>query len=785
METDRFLPLVVGILLAAWTLAAAWAILVARRRQKRAEMQLRSARRLARMIEESPALPLLVRSDGRIEASPRLAQWLGLDSVPQYLTELDTGERGLPADKLTELAEAVRRTQKTASPFRLAATPRNSSRSLALRGHLADPQVSPGGAALVWVFDFSESESELSRLREEAARARGDFSALVSLIEAAPMPMWFRRPDGALQLVNRAYVDAVGGQSAEQVVNSGIELIETVEGFTPGDVALQAAERNVPVERVVSTTIDGARRALRVSDLPLGGEGVAGYAVDIEDMEDLSRSFRAFRDAQRALLDQLSAGVAQFDRQRRLSFANQPFQRIFNLPASAEHDPPAFERLLDAARDAGRVPEVRDFPAWRREKTAWFLSDVTREEAWTLPDGTYMRIVAQPLPDGGLLVIAEDRTEQLRLSAMRDTLLRTRTAIVDSLFESIAVFAPDGRMQIWNRRFANDWGLESDFLDTHPHVETLLKKIAPRLRRGVEAEKVGNVVRASTLDRTQKGGRIALSDGRILEFAGVPLPDGNGLLAVLDITDSQKAEDALRESNAALVEADAIKTRFLASMSYELRTPLTTIGGFAEMLDAGIGGELNDSGKEYLAAILASVGQLGEHIESLLDLSQSEAGMLPLRKEPVDLMPFLRKIAEERAARLDAMELTLDLRGDGLLRPIEADRKRLARAVGALLDNAIGASPKGARILLQATRKRSAAGGDVVRIQVEDKGEGMDGRTLARALDGMKVSADGKSVERRQGLGLPLARQLIEAHGGTLTLQSEPGQGTQALVELP
>ncbi len=784
MEPDRFLPLVVGLVLGVWTLAAAALILVARKRQKRAETQLRSARRLARMIEESPALPLLVRTDGRIEASSRLAQWLGLDSVPQYLTELDTGERGLPADKLAELAEAVRRTQKTASPFRMAVTPRNSTRSLALRGHLADPQVSPGGAALVWVFDFSDSESELSRLREETARARGDFSALVSLIEAAPMPMWFRRPDGELQLVNRAYVDAVGAQSAEQVVGSGIELIETVEGFTPADVALQAAARQVPVERVVSTTIDGQRRALRVSDLPLGGEGVAGYAVDIEELEELSRSFRAFRDAQRALLDQLSAGVAQFDRQRRLVFANQPFQRLFAQVGVLEHDPPAFERLLDAAREAGRLPEVRDFPAWRREKTGWFLSNVTREEAWTLPDGTHMRIVAQPLPDGGLLVIVEDRTEQLRLSAVRDTLLRTRTAIVDSLFESIAVFAPDGRMQIWNRRFANDWGLESDFLDTHPHVEALLKKIARRLKRSAEAEKVGMVVRACTLDRAQKGGRIALADGRILEFAGVPLPDGNGLLAVLDITDSQKAEDALRESNAALMEADAIKTRFLASMSYELRTPLTSIGGFAEMLEAGIGGELNPDGKEYLAAILSSVAQLAEHIESLLDLSQSEAGMLPLRKERFELMPFLRSVAEERVPRLEAMNLQLDLRGDGLLGLVEADRKRLARAIGALLDNAIAASPRGARILLQATRKKKAAG-DIVRIEIEDRGKGMDQRTLARALEGMKVSADGRSVERRQGLGLPLARQLIEAHGGVLTLESEPGKGTHALVELP
>ncbi|GGB85967.1 sensor protein DivL [Novosphingobium endophyticum] len=784
MDHERLVTLLIGLLLAAWTVGAAWAILSARARQKRAEGALRSARRLARMVEESPALPLLVRSDGRIEASARLAQWLGLDAVPQYLSELDTGERGLPAEKLAELNEAVRRCQKSAAPFRLVATPRNSTRSLALRGHLADPQVSPGGAALVWVFDFSDSQSELARLREEAARARGDFTALVSLIEAAPMPMWFRRPDGELQLVNSAYVAAVGGESAEAVVAAGTELVETVEGVSPAQVAKAARDKSAPIERIVSTTINGQRRTLRVSDLPLGSDGVAGYAVDIEDLEEMSRSFRAFRDAQRAMLDQLSAGVAQFDAKKRLTFANQPFHRLFKLAAKTAQDPPAFERLLDAARDAGRVPEVRDFPAWRRERAAWFSSGGTHEEAWSLADGTHLRIVAQPVPDGGLLLVAEDRTEQLRLSAVRDTLLRTRTATFDSLFESIAVFAPDGRMQLWNRRFAADWGLDSDFLDTHPHVEELLKKIGSRLKRGAEAELVGNVVRAATLDRTQKGGRIALADGRMLEFAGVPLPDGNGLLAVLDITDSQKAEDALRESNAALMEADAIKTRFLANMSYELRTPLTSIGGFAELLQAGLGGELSESGREYVADILASVDQLGEHIESLLDLSQSEAGMLPLKKDDIDLMPFLRGLVEERAPRIEKAGLVLDLQSKGLLRPITGDRKRLARAIGHLVDNAIAASKRGQHILVQAAHRKTA-NGDVARILVQDSGVGLDSRSLTRALDGMKVSADGKSVERRQGLGLPLARQLVEAHGGTLRLESEPGKGTSAIVELP
>ena len=774
----------IGLLLAAWTLAAGWAIMSAQGKARRLEAGQRHARRLGRMVDESPALPLLVRADGKIEAPARLAAWLGLDAVPQFLTELDAGDRGLVAEQLAELTEAVRRTQKTAAPFRMVATPRGSKRSLALRGHLADPQVSPGGAALVWVFDFSDSESELVKLRTEASRARNDFSALVGLIEAAPMPMWFRGPDGTMRLVNTAYVLAVGGESAEAVVGAGTELVESAGGLTAAQVAGQAAAKQMPIERMVSATIRGQRRALRVSDLPLGEEGVAGYAVDVEDMEELARSFRAFRDAQRAMLDQLSAGVAQFDAKRQLTFANQPFQRIFALGPAAMLDPPPFERLLDIARDGGRVPEARDFPAWRRERAGWFMAGEAQEEAWLLADGTHLRIVAQPLPDGGLLLIAEDRTEQLRLSATRDTLLRTRTATFDSLFESVAVFAPDGRMQLWNRRFAADWGLDDAFLDTHPRIEALLERIAARLKQPARAKAVGDVVRAATLDRRQTGGRVVLADGRTLEFAGVPLPDGNGLLTVLDITDSQKAETALRERNAALQEADAMKTRFLANMSYEFRTPLTSIGGFAELLEAGVGGELSEQGKEYVAAILTSVGRLGEQIENVLDLSQSEAGMLPLAVAEIALLPFVTRIVEDRAARIGEAGLVLDLRGDKLAGRIMGDNRRLARAVGHVLDNAIAATPRNGRILVELSRHRTK-GHDSARIVVSDNGAGMDAATLARALDGLRISTDGKTVERRQGLGLPLARQLIEAHGGTLELMSEPGQGTTAIIELP
>jgi signal transduction histidine kinase len=784
MELSATALTLIGLLFAAWTVGAAWLMISAGAKSIQAEQSRKAARRMARMIDEAPAIPLLVRADGRIEGPERLAGWLGIEKLPQYLSELcgdinGGAASGLSQQQLTELTEKVRHTQRTAAPFRLALTPPGSQRSLALRGNLADPQISPGGAALIWIFDFSESEDELTQLRADAARAKGDFAALVGLIEAAPMPMWFRGPDSKLRLVNRAYVEAIGASGPDVVVEGQLELVEPVDGLTAAQIATQAANQKLPIERIVATTIDGQRRSLRVSDLPLGEEGVAGYAVDIEEMEEQARSFRAFRDAQRSMLDQLSVGVAQFDAVRELSFANQPFRRTFGISPGTVSAGTNFERLLSAARESGRTPEVRDFPAWRAEHVEWFTSGETQEEAWPLSGGTHLRIIAQPMPDGGLVLIAEDRTEQLSLSATRDTLLRTRTAIFDSMFEALAVVAPDGTLQLWNRSFAGVWGLEAEMLDAHPGAEKLLDAIAPNLACPKQAKAIGEVIRSATLDRKETGGRVQMADGRTLEFAGVPLPDGNGLFTTLDITDSQMAEDALRGRAQALEEADAVKTRFLANMSYEFRTPLTTIGGFAELLEAGVAGELTEQGMEYVAAIIESVGRLTEQVENVLDLSQSEAGLLPIAKERIELLPFVTKVVREREQAIVDGGLSLDLRG-GSGGKLDADPRQLGRALGHLLDNAITATPKGGKILVEVGKPKGTA-----RIVVSDNGAGMSRDELSRAIDGLRTSADGSGLERRQGLGIPLAQQLIEAHDGTLEIVSRKGTGTTATILIP
>lgn len=781
MEITPTALIVIGLLLAVWTIAAAVVILQASAKARRAKALQTSLKRMQRMLDVAPAIPMLVRVDGRIEAPERLARWLGLQSVPKYLSELEgTVGEGLSKDQVETLNAKVRLTQKSATPFQIVITPPGSRRSLAMQGALADPQVSPAGAAIVWVFDFTSSEEELVRLREVAERSQADFTALIGLIEAAPVPMWFRDPDMRLRLVNQAYVEAVGAESLQAVIDGQIELLEPEGGRTPAQIARECLERQVELQRDDAVTIDGERRSVRVTELPLGHDGVAGYAIDIEEQQQVTREFRAFKDAQRAMLDQLSVGVAQFNAKEQLTFANRPFRRQFGLSQGVVEARIPFERLLSDARDFGRTPEVRDFPEWRRERSAWFDAADTQEENWPLPGGTHLRVVAQPMPDGGLVMIAEDRTEQLALSATRDTLLRTRTATLDSLFEALAIFAPDGSVQLWNRTFAGTWGLPSEFLDTHPSAEGLLEAIGQNLANPQEAELIGSVVRAATLDRREKNGQVALTDGRTLRFAGVPLPDGNGLLTVLDITDSQKAEKALRERAIALEEADAVKARFLANMSYEFRTPLTTIGGYAELLKSGAAGDIGEQAGEYVDAILTSTARLTEQVENVLDLSQSEAGLLPIDKQEIDLLAFLTGLVREREQAIIGARLGLDLKGRRG-RVVDADPRQLGRAVGNLLDNAIEHTPEGGKIVIEIS-KPSVNDEWRGMIVISDNGEGMTPDELARAEGSLR---GGDEAGEGTGLGIRLARQLVEAHGGTLEMASEKGRGTVAAITLP
>ena len=582
-----------------------------------------------------------------------------------------------------------------------------------------------------------------------------------------------------LSLVNRAYVDAVGAPDAKAVIAQGIELIEPVGDVSPIGAAAQALDQNAVQMRDITTTMFGQRRQVRAVDVPLGDAGVAGYAIDTQDAAELAREYKQFANAQRSMLDNMSAAVAQFDAEKNLTFTNLPFRRLFAMRDEWLAERPDFARLLDRMREAGRVPEVRDPAEWRAALDNWFRSAEPREESWLLPDGTHIRVLGSPVPDGGLLLLFEDRTEQVQLASARDTLLRVRTATFDNLYEAVAVFAQDGRLNIWNRRFADVWAVEEGVLAQHPRIDALMQHLAPALGRPGQMAGVEQKIRIAMAERRQKGGTIALKSGAHYQYTAIPLPDGNVLLTMLDVTDSHRAETALRDRNEALSEASEIKSRFLSNMGYELRTPLTSIGGFAEMLKAGIAGDLPDQAISYVDAIHEASARLSAQIEAIMDFSQSEAGALPIAKKKQPLTPLLDHAAGEH--RGAAAQAGVDLRTDikPSLGDAPCDARRLSQAVALIIDNAVRYNKKGGEVLLYADGTPAGA-----RIIVSDNGPGMDSKTQARVFDGFARSAADGGI-KSGGLGLPLARKLIEAHGGTLELVSEPGQGTMLTIVIP
>jgi signal transduction histidine kinase len=772
---------IAGAVLALWLALALWALLTGLRLRRESREAEQTATRLAGLIDAGPAVPVLVAADDRLEAPPRLIDWLGLARPPASLAELADDGLGLPPDELALLQADIAAARAAGRPFARPVRAQGSSRTLLVRGGPAPAPVGPPGSVILWVFDQTETQAEIGRLADEAARLSNAFEALSGLIEASPIPMWHRGPDLRLTLVNSAYVKAVEGENAADAVARGLELVEMAPGRNPIAAAAAAQDSGEAVSRVVPATIAGERRSLLVVDVPLGEAGVAGYAIDVEELEQARAAFKRFVEAERDMLDRLSAGVAQFGRDHSLIFYNQPFVRLFEMRPEWLADRPEFDRILERMREAGRLPEVRDFRSWRAERRAWFTdAGEGHEESWILSGGTHLRVVAQPLPDGGLLLIFEDRTEQVALASARDTLLRVRAATFDNLFEAIGVFAADGRLQLWNQKFRDVWELEEGFLARHPRVDALAEVAARKLSNSSRAAIIRELVRVATVERKQRSGRVAFRDGRHFEFAAVPLPDGNALFTMLDISDSRRIEAALRERNEALEAADRVKTAFVANMSYELRTPLTSIGGFAEMLAGGYAGELSGTARDYVTAILESVSRLGMLIDEVLDLTQSEAGALPLERKSVDL----HRVASEAAAaiRTEAADKALDfeIAIDPAIGSVSGDARRLRQALDHLLRNAVRYTPANGRVLLHGDGDR-----DHARIVVSDNGPGMDAAQQARAFDRFSRNDEARERGAALGLGLPLARQFIEAHGGSLTLMSERGQGTAVTVELP
>jgi len=630
-----------------------------------------------------------------------------------------------------------------------------------------------GGRAILRLRDVSGIERELIELAGRHDRLTGDVGTMKALLDLLPAPVWARDEDGRLIFVNSAYARAVDAEDSIGAVARELELLDRTARANLARVRSTGRSYTGRLPAIAA----GERRIFDVIDASTP-TGSAGIAIDATEAEAMRAELARMIEAHRRVLDQLATGVAIFNANRKLIFYNTAFRSLFELDAGLLDQMPSDSSVLEALRASRKLPEEQDFRQWRHQLHEAYRAVEPKEHLWHLPDGRTLRVVTAPNPEGGITYLYDDVTERLDMSRRYEALIKVQSETLDHLAEAVTVFGSDGRVRLHNPAFQRMWKLSTEALDQHPHIEAVTAWCQALHDDNAVWRGLRSTVTAID-EREPIVARIERRDGMVIDLTTMPLPDGATLVTFQDVTDTVNVERVLRERNEALEAADSLKIEFVHHVSYELRSPLTNIIGFAHFLGDPAFGPLSDKQQEYLGYLTSSTNALLALINNILDLATIDAGAMTLNLGEVDIRASMEAAAEGVQDRLVKDNLKLDIRAAPGIGSFTADERRLRQILFNLLSNAVGFSPPGATVMLAAERRP-----DAVVFTVIDHGPGIPPERKDKVFGLFETDSMG-SQHRGTGLGLSLVRSFVELHGGTVMIDSILGQGTTVTCLFP
>lgn len=671
------------------------------------------------------------------------------------------------APQVKALGEAVDLLKSRGEPFDMGLNGRDGG-FVEARGRAV------AGRAVLHLRDVSQTRRALLAAEQDLARVRGIHQRLAALMDASASPSWLRGPQGELVWVNAAYARAVEAPSAEAAVASGAELLDREARAK----AAEARARGESVSVRAPAVVGGDRLILAVEEKPTPG-GYVGHAVDVSELEAARADLVRQMEAHVRMLDRLPTAVAAFDARQRLAYRNLAYEKLWSLDPAYLDTRPTDGEILDRLRTERRLPEAGAYKDWKAQRLKAYHAIETTEDWWYLPGGRAVQVTTSPNPQGGVIHLFDDATERFSLESKVNAMSRMQRETLDGLREGVAVFGSDGRLRLSNPAFATMWKLSPGFLEGMPHVDevvTLCRLLCP-------AEEAWSTLRGAIVGvrdrREDHASRMLRQDGSVVDCALAPLPDGATLLTFADVTDNVNVERALTERNEALEKAARLRDDFVHHVSYALRSPLTTIIGFAQLIGEEIAGPLNPRQRDYAQLILRSSGTLLTIINDILDLASIDNDELQLELETTDVAALVASAARGLEERLAETGITLRQTIAPDAGSFVCDAKRLRQALYNLMSNAIGFSSQGQVVEVHALRE----GGQMV-FRVVDQGRGIPADLQGRVFDRFETHTAG-SRHRGIGLGLAIVRSFISLHGGTVEIQSRPGEGTAVTCRVP
>ncbi len=736
--------------------------------QSERERLIALAQRAREIIASTPdGLFLWDHQTGGITCSRRLADMLDLQAGPD--ARYDDIRKCFGGDDLKSLEQAVSLLRGRGEAFEIML--RREDQVLQAVGARAETRDGDGLADVVWVRDLSALAKELMPPTPRNTSGLDD-RHLTTLLDSLPLPIWIRDRELNLAFANVA-----------------------AEAMSPPDPniaeAARRGEESVVQDQLFSVTENenAAEREMTVTETPLGGNGgsgTIGYAVPrgVTEMP-ATGPVSETPDRNPAVLAALETGISVFDAEQRLLMHNPAFATIWGLDPDWLEIRPTLGELLDRLRELRRLPEVTDFQAFKAAALERFetLTDID-EGMMHLPDGRTLRRRIAPDGLGGLVFAYDDMSDRFDLERNVKSLDRVQRATLDNLGEGIAVFGSDGRLTLCNPEFRSIWRIPEDGFEPETRLGEVLERMRDLLPTVEDWPARKEALAAAILSRKQRRERLERPDGRIIDIAHLPLPDGAVLVSYLDVTDSVRVEDALRQRARALAEADRMKSAFIANVSHEVRTPLNTIQGFADMLSEEYFGPLTPRQAEYARGIADTARSLTGVVADVIDLATIQAGRMELARDTVDVHALLAgalNLSRERARRKD-INLHFDCAPN--IGHLVGDEQRLKQVVFHLLGNALTFTPDRGTVTLAA--ERAAIGpDDGFTIRVSDTGRGIPQNDRERVVAPFERGGHAGDDGDGAGLGLTLVKNFIELHGGTIEIGANAARGTTVTCHVP
>ena len=727
-----------------------------------------------RKYEEALGAVLLDRADGAaIWEGTELQAGVGAARELVTITDASNPERVAEAlvrsDEVPPLAQAIGQLFDEGLAFELSLSSPEDKRRRICGNAL-------GTRLLLTITDAHTLDSDPPRVEDELTGARRRIQLLEECFAASPLLAWQRDSLGKLSWVNRRYVETVEAPGIGATLDCQIELIPGKNGKKLAEMAEAARTSGVAVTERHDVIFHGEKRTLEITETPLE-HGTFGAALDITDQASMTDQMVSQIRANEETLDRLQRGVAVFDENHRLTFFNKAIAEFWALDPEWLSARPSLRDLLNALREARRVPTSKDFRAWRDTTEELFDKlDAPVERDWHLPGGEVFNVLIQPHALGGTLCVFEDASNFHALKRDAATASAVYKTAFSRLGEGVAVFALDGKCRLANDAMLEMWNLDPEHAEL-AHIREIAARCRGQLHDESVWDKIITHVSAATEAREVWTENLHRLDGTVVQMSTAPLPDGAMLFAFRDITDSHNRQRALADQNEQLEEISRLKSQFLRSIhsaSHELKIPLNTIVGFSEILAQEMYGELNTRQHEYVDGVYQASHQLRQLIGGIIDLAMLQADYFAFRVESIDIRKILDS-AVTFVARNASEKLEYRITCPQDIGEIPGDAPRFREIIHTLLSAMQKELPSGEAIEVGAERQHG-----YVRLWV-----GATQNEVPEAVRDVFIGeriGEAMPVLRRTALGMTLVRQFVERQGGSIGIELGVGGTREAVV---